>query len=133
MAERKGCDGCLAVAPAAAGQPDVGRVVGADRRRDVAVVEQPLLDGENLVRAGAHQHDVDQPLGHDLAHHLAELVERAEAGLAGVMLGTAAGRRKPEGHVRVLGVGQDEVAASGVGKDTGELLVQRFLHTILGG
>ena len=72
------------------------------------------------LRAGAHEHDVDQSLGDDLAHQLPILVQRAEAGLAGVVLGTAARRGQAEGHVGVLGVGQDEVAARGIGQDPGE-------------
>ena len=121
----------LSIASAAAGQPDVGRVVGPDGRRDVAVVEQAFLDRQHLVGTGAHQHDVDQPLGDDLAHQLAILGQRAEVGLVGVMLGALARRGQPERHVGVLGVGQDKVAARWVGNDPGKLLVQRFLHAVL--
>ena len=64
--------GLAAVVARAGGQPDVGRVVGPHGRGDAAVVEQPLVDREHLVRAGAHQHDVDESLGDDLANLLAD-------------------------------------------------------------
>ena len=47
VAVRKGSDGCARSARAR-GQPDVGRVVGPHRGRDVALVEQPLLEREHL-------------------------------------------------------------------------------------
>ena len=86
-------------------QVDVGRVVGADGRRDRRVVEQPLLDRQDVVGARGHEHDVDQPLADDLAHLVAVLGQRSR--LAGDRIG--AGRRKAGGHVGVLGVGEDEV------------------------
>ncbi len=61
LAVRNGREGSLGVARAP-GQVDVGRVVGPDRRRDRRVVEQPLANGQRVVRAGRHEHDVDQAL-----------------------------------------------------------------------
>ena len=109
---------------AALGRPDVGGVVGPDGRSDGTVVEQPLGDRQHLVGAGAHEHDVQQSLPHVLADQLAILVQRAEAALLGVMFGAAARRGDAEGHVGILGVGQDEVLARGIGEDAGDLLVQ---------
>ena len=104
----------------AGGKPDVGRVVGADGRRDRAVVEQTFLDREDFVRTGAHQRDVDQTLLDHIADQLAVFVQRAEPGLVRVVFGTAAGGRQTECHVGVLGIGQDEVVDGRVGQDTGQ-------------
>ena len=68
--------------------------------------------------------DVDEPLLHDVANQLPILGQRAEAGLAGVMLGTQPGGRQPERHVGVLGVGQDEIAAAGIGQDASQFTVE---------
>ena len=94
----------------------------------MAGIEEPLAEREDLARAGTHEHDVDEPLGDDLADQVAVLVEGAEAGFSRVLLGALAGGRKAEGHVGVLGVREDEVAAGGIGEDAGEFLVERFLH-----
>ncbi len=124
----EGLGGLGAVAPGAGGQPNVARVVRPACRSDVVGIEEPLAEREHLARAGAHQHNIDQPLGNDLADQPAVFVEGAEAGLVGVMFGALAGCRKPEGHVGILGVGEDEIAAGAIGEDAGEFLVERFLH-----
>ena len=88
---RTGCGRCSAVRNGrerllgvgrAAGEVDVGRVVGADGGRDGRVVEEPLADRQRVVRAGRHQHDVDEPLARDQPHLLAVLFERLEPDLA---------------------------------------------------
>ena len=111
LAVRNGRDG-LAWRSRAPGEVDVGRVVGADRRRDGRIVEQPLAKRQGVVGAGGHQHDVDQPRPRDQPHLLAVFFERLEADLAGVHLGRPPGRAEAEGHVGVLGVGDDELAAA---------------------
>ncbi len=113
-----------AVVARAGGQPNIGCVVGSHGGRDAAVVEQPLVNRQHLVRAGAREHDVDEPLGDDLADLLAILVERAEAGLAGVALGAAARRGEAERHVGVLRVGKDEIPARRIGEDIGKFAIE---------
>ena len=93
LAVRNGRDGLLGVDDAA-DEVDVGRVVGADGGRDGRVVEEPLADRQRVVRAGRHEHDVDQPLPRDLPHLLAVLLERLEPDLAGVQLGRLARARR---------------------------------------
>ena len=85
---------------------------------------------QRMVRAGRHEHDVDQARPGDQPHLLAIFLERLEPDLAGVHLGRPAGRTEPERHVGVLGVGDDELAAARVGVDRGELAVERFLHGV---
>ncbi|MFO1093556.1 MAG: hypothetical protein U0992_09625 [Planctomycetaceae bacterium] len=63
----------------------------------------------------------------DLADLVAELGERAEAGFAVVAFGGEARRADAERHVGVLGIGDDELAASiRIGMDGGELAVEGF-------
>ena len=62
-------------------------------------------------------------MGDDLTHQLAIFVERAEASLAGMMFGLAARGGKPKRHIGVFGVSENKVAAGGIGKDSGKLLV----------
>ena len=58
---------------------------------------------------------------------VAELGEGAIAQLAAVRFRRAAGRADGQGHVGVLGVGEDEVlAAVRIGVDAGQLHVERF-------
>ena len=61
LAVRNGRDGGLRVGRPA-GEVDVGGVVGPDGGRDGRVVEQPLANRQRVVRAGRHEHDVDQAL-----------------------------------------------------------------------
>ena len=112
----------------AAGEVDVGGVVGADGGGDVGVFEEAFLERELVAGGGGHQHDVDQALAGVLADLVAVFGQGAEADLAsGVGLGRQAGCADAEGHVGVLGVGEDEVAAAlGVGVDGGEFLVEGF-------
>ena len=109
---------------ASLGRPDVGGVVGPDGRGHGAGVEQALVQRQHFVGAGAHQHDVEQPLPHVVANQLPILVQRAKPAFLSVMFRTAARRRDAKRHVGVLGVGQNEVLARRVGKDAGDLLVQ---------
>ena len=68
----------------------------------------------------------------DLRDDVAELGQAAVAQLAAVRLGRAAGGADGQGHVGVLGVGEDEVlAAVRVGVDAGQFEVERFLHHIM--
>jgi len=124
----EGAGRLVRVVARAGGEPDVGGVVGADGGGDVAVVEQPLLDREHFVVAGAHQHDVDEALARDIPHELAVLGERTEASLLRVVLRALARRRHAHGHVRVLGVGEDEIVAGRVVQDPPELLIEGFRH-----
>ncbi len=81
------------------------------------------------VRAGRHEHNVDVPLVDDLANLLAIFGQGAEANFAGVHLGRLPGGANAERHVRVFGVGNDEVwRAGGIGMNGGQLLIERFLH-----
>ena len=75
----------------AAHDVDIGGIVGPGRRRHVAVLEQPLLNGERLARARRHQHDIDEPLLHDLLDDGAKLGERAITQFAGVAFRRATG------------------------------------------
>ena len=114
---------------ATANDVNVGRVVGAGGRRDGAVVEEPLVDGQHFAGAGGHQHDVHQLRLDDLRDDVAELGQSAIAQFAAVRFRRAAGRADGQGHVGVLGVGEDEVlAAVRIGVDAGEFDVERFLY-----
>jgi hypothetical protein len=53
--------------------------------------------------------------------------------VAGGAAGGEPGSGEPKGHVGILGVGEDEVAAAGVGHDSGELEIERFLEGFHGG
>ena len=64
-------------------------------------------------------------IGADL---VAVLGERLEPDLARVRLGRLPRRADAEGHVGVLGVGEDELAAVRVGVDRRELAVERLFH-----
>ena len=86
---------------------------------------------ERIVRAGRHEHDVDQARAGDQPHLLAVFLERLEADLARVHLGRRARCAEPERHVGVLGVGDDEFAAARVGVDRGQLAVERLLHGLI--
>ena len=100
---------------------DVGGVVGAHRRGDLGVLEQPLLDRHLFARADAHQHDVDEALADDLGDLVAEIGERARFAAERV----DPGRGQAVGHVCVLGIGKDEVAcARRIGVDVRELGVE---------
>ncbi len=131
MIERGGAEGqrrrCRIFA--AADDVNVGGVVGAGGGRDGAVVEEPLVDGQHFAGAGGHEHDVHQLCFDDLRDDVAELGQGAIAQLAAVGLRRTAGGADGQGHVGVLGVGEDEVlAAVRVGVDAGQLEVERFLH-----
>ena len=94
LAVRNGRDGSTGVGRAP-GQMDVGRVVGADRGRDRRIVEEPLAKGQRVVRAGRHQHDVDQARPRDQPHLVAIFFERLEPDFAGVHLGRRPGAPRP--------------------------------------
>ena len=79
--------GLRGITPGAGRQPDVRRVVGADRRRHRAVVEQPFLDCEDFIGAGTHQRDVHQPLLDHVTDQLAVLRAACGTALSGVMFG----------------------------------------------
>ena len=87
VAERNGCDGCCAVAARA-----VASQMSVVSLARTAGVTWLLSNSRSLIVSTSFElalieHDIHQPLGDDLAHQLAKLVERAEAGLAGVVLG----------------------------------------------
>jgi len=109
-------------------QVDVGGIVGANRGSDRRTIEEPLAKRQRMVRAGRHEHDVDESLTSDQPHLLAVLLERLEPDLAGMHLGRLARRAQPQRHVGVLGVGQDEFTAVRIGMDRGELAVERLDH-----
>ena len=103
--------------------PHVGGVVGAGSRGNVGVLKQAFLDGELLIDVGRHEHDIDQPLRHDLADDVeklgqvpvAELVARPNlrrklrwVRTLGRKISAMAKRTNPERHVRVLGIGDDK-------------------------
>ena len=75
-------------------------------------LEDPLADRQGVVGVGRHQHDVDDPLLDDRPDLLAVLFQGLEPDLARVGLGRLPGRADAEGHVGVLGVGEDELAAA---------------------
>ena len=77
------------------GQVDVGGIVGANRGSDRRTIEEPLAKRQRMVRAGRHEHDVDEPLTGDQPHLLAVLLERLEPDLAGMHLGRLARRASP--------------------------------------
>ena len=83
---------------------------------------------KHLAGAGAHQHDVHLPWATISRISWRYSVERAEPRLAGVMFRAAARRGKPEGHVGVLGVGQDEIAAGGSARMRASFTIERFFH-----
>src|SRR5262249_12078034 len=73
--------------------------------------------------------DVDEPLLDDLLNNLTEFAQAAIADFAGVGLRRTPWGADGQGHVGVLGVGEDEVLADArVGVDAGQLHVERLLH-----
>jgi len=114
---------------AAANDVDIGRVVGAGGGRDRAIIEQSSLDRQHLARRAGHEHDVHEFLLDDLHDDVTKLAEAAIAQLAAMGLGRTSRRADGEGHVGVLGVGEDEVlAAVRVGVNALQFLVERFFH-----
>jgi hypothetical protein len=114
----------LAILRDATGEPDVGRIVGADRRRHGTAFKEPLLNREQVARADAHQHDINQLLAGDFANVVAEFGEAAIRSGTGVASTRRPGRGQTEGHVGVFGVGEDEVAASRIGGESGKFRIQ---------
>ncbi len=94
----------------ASGDVDVGRVVRPGGRGDGGIFEHPLANRQGVVGAGRHQHDVDHPLLDDGADLLAIFFEGLEPDLAVVGLGRLPRGADAEGHVGILGVGEDELA-----------------------
>ena len=73
------------------------------------MLKQPLLDRQHFVRAGAHEHDVEQALLDILANRFAVLLQRAKSTLVGIAWRIGTGRSRTEGHVGIFRIGQDEV------------------------
>ena len=120
---------------AAARDPDVGRVVGANRGRDVARVEQPLAVGQHAHRRSAGEHDVDGALARRSRESARESPPSSGSRPRGpsqradrVRLPRA---RHAPGHVGVLRVGEDEVSAVEVGAKGGQLLLQSRFHIMI--
>ena len=93
----------------AVGEPDVGRVIGADCRRHMTCIEQTLTNCQRLVAADTHQHDVDQILFDVLTNQVAVFFKRAKLFVIPMMLCALAGRSHSACHVGVLGVCQNEL------------------------
>lgn len=114
---------------AAAGDMDVAGVVGPRRRRDGGLIEQPFLNGQQIVGARRRQHDIDDALPDHLADLLSILGERLEPQFAVMPLRRQPRRAHAERHVGVLGISEDEVLAPGrIGMNGGEFTVEGFLH-----
>ena len=112
---------------AAAWIPDVGGVVVTHGRGDRRVLEQSLVL-QDLRRRDAGQHDVDEAGLRHVAHRLQEhragrqMIEQTAGRIA-----RRAGAGDAEGHVRVFGVGHDEVGRGVVsGADACKFLVKAF-------
>ena len=98
--------------PASTDNVDVGGVIGPHRRRHLRIVEQPTTNRQFLVGRCRHQHDVDQPGLDNLLHLIAVVGQRPESEFAIVAFRRSSRRAHSEGHVRILGIGQDELAAA---------------------
>ena len=62
---------------------------------------------------------------------IAIIGKRAKPQFAIVPLGRLARRTDPERHVGILGVGENELAATGgVGVNGGKFAIERFLHDV---
>ena len=99
--------------------------------------EEFFPDRQLLKIRGGEQYDVDQALADDATYLVSVILQRLEAAFrfvvsvrAGAVL-QGAWSGDPEGHVGVLGIGNDEfLAAVGVGVDGVELRI-KSLHTVL--
>ena len=108
----------------AAMAPDVGRVIGADRRLDARADEGAAID-QRLDVGGRRQQDVDHVLFDDVGALREEFGAGAQAGRRAVGRADRADRVEAGAHVGVLGVGDDEIAAAIVsGADARELVVE---------
>ena len=104
--------------------PDVGRVVGADGGRHLRVGESLAFD-ELLEVADRGQHDVDHVLGDDLLDRLQKFFARLQARVRPLALAGRADGVKAGTHVRILGVGDNEISAFGrAGADPRELFIE---------
>ena len=65
---------------------------------------------QGIARGHAHEHDVDELLGNDLANLIAKLLRRAVTKALAILAEFRAGRRYAVRHVGVFGVGEDEIA-----------------------
>src|SRR4051794_8907865 len=87
---------------------NVSRIVCPRRWRDLAIVEKPLLNGQGLVGARRHEHDVDQALLDDLYDLFTKVLQASVWQVRRPRLERASRGTDGEGHVSVLGIGQDE-------------------------
>ena len=99
---------------AAAHGPDIRGVVGTRRRSNGGVAEKPFLDAKFFDIRCREQHDVDNVLGDhraDLFEVLRQSFPAAFRLVVAVTAGTCLRARggDAEGHVGILGVGDDEV------------------------
>lgn len=95
----------LKMVGAAAMAPDVRRVIGADNGLDPGPGEGLALD--QLLEIGDRgQHDVDDILLDDRLDRIQELRARPETRLA---RRRGPNRVQPRAHIRILGVGDDEI------------------------
>ena len=108
----------------AAEYPDIGGVVGADRRSDPAVPIDALVL-QHLEVGDRGQHDIDDVLLDHRAHLLEKLGAGAEALMRSVRLAQRAAGLDRRPHVAVLGVGDDEIAHRILAlADAGQFFVQ---------
>ena len=143
LVNRGGAEGLggFAGVTAVADGPDIGGVVGAGGGGDAGVAEQSFLDRELFVDVSGHEHDVHEALVNDFADDVEKLgkVAVAEFGArpqfgrkphrplaAPREIRARAGSAHPKGHVRVLGVRDDERAGGRIGLDLGEFGVERL-------
>ena len=94
------------------GKPNIGGIIGTDRRGNRRVEKKPFPQRENLARRGTHQHNVDKPLSDNLAALLPKLIERFKLGFRAVLFWAFSGSRKPVCHIRIFGVGQNEIVTT---------------------
>jgi hypothetical protein len=104
-------------------------VVGLDANHDIRWLDA-MRTGDTVLKdrtaVGIDLATVDEALGHELADRVAIFLDRTEGTAAGPAVGTQPGGCQAEGHVGVLGIGEDEVATAPIGRDPGEFHVERF-------
>src|SRR5262249_1599522 len=85
----------------------------------------------DLARARRHQHDVHHSLPDHLPDLFAILRQRLEADFAIMTLRRQPRRPDAKPHVRILGIGDDEIlAAMRVGMNGSQLAIERLLHRV---
>ena len=105
-------------------EPDVGGVIGANGRCHVGLIEDAFSDREHLICAGAHQHDVDEPLLDVVTNDVSVVVEGTKSPFVRMVFRTFAGGGHASCHIGILRVCEDKIFAVGILKNAGKFGVE---------